>query len=324
MVLNMLSKTSAWGPSLVLTRPRKLAAIAACALVFTLGWNGGVVYKRNSMKRTAAHTALAQAETLARDEAAAKSKAVRALHAAALDDLGNIKRLSEMLEPRLVGEASPARIAKLLRNLVYSRVGWVSQPGVRVEVLDWFDLADSYRKSVLDPTYGHMCAGRSITYLIALRAFGLPARKVGILPSVNNLPEIPRSHASVEVMIGGRWVAEDPTFNISIVDEAGRPTGWVEAAKLLNNGSSVSFPADGFEVVKAYSLENFIEPRGIKFQDLIKYVNTSSYWDGSNRAAGVKFPEDWDGKIQYATGKIVPIFENNSKGILDLLSRSLK
>ena len=85
-----------------------------------------------------------------------------------------------MLEPRLKVGYELSRVSLLLRNLIVREVKYVDDPGIVFSRdYDWSRLADIYQQSLLDPLAAHMCGGHVITYLIALRAFGLVARKIG-------------------------------------------------------------------------------------------------------------------------------------------------
>jgi hypothetical protein len=275
------------------------------ALVFVAGWIGG--FQHRSIEIKWRNAAARQAALVPNPK-----------------DFEDIRLLSERLEPRLKGETSALRKAQLLRNLIYSRVAWSNQPGVRFTGFDWLDLADTFRKSLLDPTYGHMCGGRAIQYLVALRAFGLSARKAAIYPKVVELvnPAMPTSHASVEVLIDGRWVAQDPTFNISLIDNSGTAIGWLEAARLVKIGEKIRFGTDGFPTQANRALDDFTKRNGVSLNDLTVHVNTSPFWDGTKSQNGIKFPLDWDGHLRFTNGHDIPVFENDATGIHDLLAQA--
>ena len=286
-----------------------IAVIALCAATFAVGWKLGHKQKAQKVKQ---------------QMAVEKSVASAVLKQERNKDLDDIRILSEVLEPRLKSEKSQIKIAHLLRNLIYTRVPGLAERGVRFEGYNWLRLGDTYRKSVLDPTYGHMCGGRTIVYLIALRAFDLTARKAGIYPRVAGIAkDMAASHASVEVLIDGRWLAQDPSFNFSLTDRSGRPIGWVEAAKLLKRGETIFHPTDGYAIWGQRSVEHFEGATGRVLRDLIVHVNTSPYWDGTSTQAATKFPEEWDGNLRFSSGRVAAVFSDDSKNIYELLSQPL-
>jgi Transglutaminase-like superfamily len=311
-----------------LVTPKSAALAGLCALFLAAGWIAGFQHKSIIVRAKNAKADFARGElavaTAAKAAKAAEDAIVRPVWTPqTLKDLDDIRLLTERLEPRLVGETSNLRKAQLLRNLVYSRIAWVTDPGVRYTGYKWLDLADAYRKSMLDPTYGHMCAGRSIVYLISLRAFGVPARKVGMVLAAAGLSDAKTlsSHASVEVLVDGQWIAQDPTFNFSLADSDGRAIGWVEAAKIVKDGKDIVHRLDGFDVSSEHSIETYGKQTGLTLKSFLGFVNTSPHWDGTSTRAGIKFPDGWDGHLRFTNGTATPIFANNAKGILHLLSR---
>ncbi|KQW22556.1 hypothetical protein ASC80_04105 [Afipia sp. Root123D2] len=257
-------------------------------------------------------------------------RADRLLQAAALadaaedrSDLKDIRLLSIALEPRLAKERDPLTVSLLLRNLIYTRVVFKEGHKPRVTGYKWDDLDDSYRKTLLDPTCSHYCGGLTIEYLAALKAFGIPARKIGIYPKVNDLPEVADSHASVGSLISGKWIALDPTFNISIKNTNGERIGWLDAGKLANKGMAVSFDADGFKQKQGRSLAAYLAKAGLTFRDLTQYLNTSPYWDGAVAMPATKYPADWDGILHYADGTAFDAVRTDSQAIYTLLAGDL-
>jgi Transglutaminase-like superfamily len=145
-----------------------------------------------------------------------------------------VRSMSIEVEPRLKDEKNPSRIALLLRNAMHWRIPFLRDTK-KLQTYNWMDIGETYRKSLFDSQYGHACGGRAIQYLAALRAFGIPARKVGFLTEVENARNPVDAHATVEVLIDGKWIAMDPHFNFSLADENGELIGWVDAAKRLQN-----------------------------------------------------------------------------------------
>lgn len=235
-------------------------------------------------------------------------------------ELAEIRSLSIRLEPRLATETSQLQIALLLRNLIHQRV--VSKWGTDAKLAPFrfTDLADSYRKSLLDPTYTHACGGLTVEYLTALRAFGIVARKVAMYPAVSDLPDIAISHASVEVLINDEWVASDPTFNASLTDGSGRHIGWFFARDLWRAEETVSITTDGFQVA-SNTLQGYFETTSP--QKMTKYINTSPYWDGQQTVFARKLPNNWDGVLRYKNGNNYDAFKEDASVVYNLLASQL-
>src|SRR3546814_4787010 len=83
-----------------------------------------------------------------------------------------------------------------------------------------------------DKDFGGSCGTLTIVYLALLKSFDIEARYVGMFKEAVNAPDPVISHASVEAFIEGRWIALDPTFNVSIWS-GGERIGWEDARSLV-------------------------------------------------------------------------------------------
>lgn len=282
-------------------------AVAACAFaLFAFGVLIGYQAKKHKVR----------VATAAAERAAILDRPIS-------EDLAEIRSLTIALEPRLKNEDDPLRIALLLRNLMHWRIPFVNGNQVRYEDYNFVDIVTTYKQSLLDPRYGHMCGGRVIEYLVALKAFGLTARKVGMYPDVTNVHGMVNSHASVEILIGEQWIALDPQFNVSIRDEHGNRIGWQEAFDLTHRGKPLITDSDGFGAHPQYSIERYVELTNLRFSDFLKFMNTSPYWDDQNDriAEPTTMPATWDGVIRYAGGAEYPVRDIDSKSIYLLLAK---
>lgn len=229
-----------------------------------------------------------------------KSRRVEA-HARAVSvksDLIEVRDLIVALEPKLREKRDDLQTAILLRNFIHQRIPLWSERGVeKFEDYDFRDIDGTFTKSVLDDRYGHKCGGFVIEYLVALKAFGLTARKVGMYPEVDDLPKVPISHASVGVLIGGKWVAQDPYFNISLRSPSGEALGWFDVAKL---GEAVP-DHDGF-------------PAKQSFEKFLKKVDIASLTRNMNAADNIS-PSNWDGVLRYRDGHTFNVLEADQSGV---------
>src|SRR3546814_10607690 len=108
----------------------------------------------------------------------------------------------------------------------------------------------------------------------------------------SDLPVI--SHASVEAFIEGRWIALDPTFNVSIWS-GGERIGWEDARSLVLAGEPITFESDGRPLLPGRSVYDYPDP----LTETMRYM----IFAPTPRDALRTLPADWDGRIGYANGK---------------------
>jgi transglutaminase-like putative cysteine protease len=285
---------------------KRVATIALSCLL--AGWVGGYQHKRFKVKAQEAVAATLAASAPMQDALARMP-----------DELQDIRAMAILLEPRLKDETDDLRTAILLRNMLYSNIPFYDDPGVRTAPFEWLRLADTFRKSLFDPGYGHKCGGRTIIYLITLRAFGITARLADMYSDVTDLPDIANSHASVEVLIDGEWIAQDATFNISLKNAAGKYIGWVEAAHDLADGKTVTHDTDGFPTFPRRTFEAYSEESGITLNIITRYMLTSPYLLDGETQPPTKTAE-WDGVLHYRNGLRFDALQSASSSIYALLA----
>lgn len=199
-------------------------------------------------------------------------------------ELANVREMILAERPDLA-KADDMTMALTLRDMVYKRVPLKpTAPGFLFS-----DLDRTVYLSLFDDEYGHACGGLTITYMAALKAFGIKARYVGLFQVVDDAPRPVNSHASVEAFIDGRWIAMDPTFNVSI-KQNGRHVGWTEAKADL---TSVSFDSDGYSLLPRRTINEYPVP----VSELIRFM----IFGPSLNTEIVTLPQ-WNGVITYADG----------------------
>jgi hypothetical protein len=129
-----------------------------------------------------------------------------------------MKRIALLVDPALGRARDATELAILLRNHIYQ----VSLYGVNSAGWTANDAYSRYLK-VLTHHEPIICQGLQIVYTDLLHAFGLQARYVSMWAADNF-----NNHASVEVRLGGRWVAMDPTYNVSFIADDGRLLSFAE------------------------------------------------------------------------------------------------
>jgi hypothetical protein len=210
-------------------------------------------------------------------------------------ELENIRRIILHMNPDLVSKKK-MDIAIAIRNMVYSNVPLKPPPAL----FSYVDLDRAVYLELLDSNYGDICGGLTIIYMAALKAFGIRSRYVGLFKEVVNVPDPVVSHATVEVQIDGKWVAEDPTFNFSIFS-GGRRIGWEEARDLVLSGHPITFQSDGYPLLPGRSVYEYPDP----LTEALQFMIFSPIGGEGESLADVKtVPDVWDGKILYSDGRV--------------------
>jgi hypothetical protein len=207
------------------------------------------------------------------------------------DDLAGVRVLAYDLEPRLMDSTDELQTAILLRNLIHQRVPLKST----APDANFTHYRRTFYRSLLDDKYGHICGGLAYNYLLALRAFGIRARYVGIYSQATDAPKPVDSHASVEVFIDERWFVQDPTFNCTLVNEAGVALGWAEVARTIRKGAAIRADTNGYAVAESRTLGNYY----ISLPALCRYVVFGLTTAGQDN---YRWPASWDGLVKYADG----------------------
>lgn len=211
----------------------------------------------------------------------------------AREELPDIRRFVTSLEPGLGSEGTRLETALALRDFVHRRVPLqLAPPGFQ-----FTPLFHAFRATVLDPGVGHICGGLALTYTVALEAFGIPARYVGLHAAAHTTAD---NHASVEFHDGKRWIASDPTFNVSF-RRAGHRLGWEAVRQTLLDGGSIEVRSDGYEVAPGRRLNRYYVPLKRLVAHMVVYADV----DGDGALAAdelLTWPSSWDGSLASASG----------------------
>jgi hypothetical protein len=155
---------------------------------------------------------------------------------------------------------------------------------------DYFNYNDKYSKILNDSltSVHHLCSGLAYIFAIALTSFGIPVRLVCLFDSTESACN---NHATTEVLVNGKWIAADPSFNVMFTDSNGCYLGYTD---LLTTDYRVKqFPTQPGRSLKEYYMP--IEP-------YLNYI----YIQSTNISKEIVYPEKWDAKIDNKTIKVLP------------------
>jgi transglutaminase-like putative cysteine protease len=162
------------------------------------------------------------------------------------------------------------------------------------ELQDW---SGAYKLSQLSRERANACNGKSILYMLALRAFGIRSRIVTLYATATaGIPVW--SHASVDVRVDGKWVALDPTFNVALKAGDGTHLSWTAAVQKLRKGEPVIPDQDGKVLLRGQTLEAYRDRYGGNLQLLAEYALLGPWENGEAESLN----PGWDGKIRYIDG----------------------
>lgn len=210
-----------------------------------------------------------------------------------------IAKMAVAISPKLADEGDKLRIALLLANQVYHHCPMVpTRSGV-----NWMDFNGEYAACVRDRVYGHECQGRANLFLMALKAFGLQGRYIGLWSAVTGLDASTFVHAATEVFIAGKWIGIDPHYNRTLKNSAGQRIGYREAQVILGAGGSVTLDyEDGFVGIPNLTPEHYLENvYQMTFKDLMSYIVTGVSFQSSS-ATPYAMTGTWNGILNYAGG----------------------
>lgn len=165
--------------------------------------------------------------------------------------------------PALKNASSDLEKANLLRNHVFSNTQVNPSPWGGFLTLDDYE---SWKKG--DTPL--LCGGMSVMYLNFLKSFGLEGRYVGFVTDdtfQNNGSN--DTHVATEVKINGKWVLQDPTFNIRW-EHNGNPLGAMEFRNLIQGKVKPESITDGFSIPAKRSLEKY--PIGFDKLSEVMYI----------------------------------------------------
>ena len=205
-------------------------------------------------------------------------------------ELVNVRELLLGSLPGLEG-AEPLDQALEVNRLLHESIPLSKGRGVDFEDFDhtmW---------SAITGRQGHLCQGLSFIYMTALKSLGIESRFVGMYQDAQDAPSPVTSHASVDVLVDGQWIALDPTYNMSIRDATGQMIGWATARQRYLAGRPVFFTDEGGMSGRTF-IENYGSPEA--------FVGVFSFMAlGPSVSVDAEIlPADWDGVIHYEQGRV--------------------
>jgi hypothetical protein len=158
--------------------------------------------------------------------------------------LADLKQLLVLIDPTLATTTDPMTLAIRLRNDIHQEVPIGSNS------IKWQG-AGAYGRFLLTVVLQQepvICGGWQILYTDMCQAFGLQARYVDLWASDNF-----NNHASVEVQINGKWIAMDPTYNVSFIGTDGSHLSFAD----IQAGVPFTITRDGYTSRPAALIENY-------------------------------------------------------------------
>jgi hypothetical protein len=172
-----------------------------------------------------------------------------------------LKQVALAVDPALASVTDPTTLAIMLRNDAHNGV----RIGVTSSRWESNDAYERFVQAVLTQQEPLICGGEQILYVDLLQAFGLQGRYVDLFANDINH----NTHATVEVMLGGKWVVMDPTFNVSFVGPNGQHLSYAD----LQAGVPYTISRDGMVSRPLLIIENY--PITLQqFLNRITYVAT--------------------------------------------------
>lgn len=172
-----------------------------------------------------------------------------------------IKTYVEQKLPEVNQADDTAHRAFLLRDYLFRSVP-VQKTALYA---NFFNLWENFIFSVSEEDYGHICGGLSVTYATVLKAFGIANRHVAMFTT----PTFPYdSHSTVEIWDGQKWIASDPSFNVSFLDKSGDYLSYAELRELTQNGETYFRTSNGFNIPPERDIANYY----ITLKELMNYT----------------------------------------------------
>lgn len=134
-----------------------------------------------------------------------------------------------------LGELRGRDLVRAIEEIANREITIGSSPGNLED-----DLYGVYSDAVVKKSTSYSCQGVALIFRTMLSAFGIRNRAVLFYATVEQLPnEVINSHASVDVLLDGRWEAIDPTFDFHLVGGSGHRLDWLSAYNRLKEGLDV-------------------------------------------------------------------------------------
>lgn len=148
------------------------------------------------------------------------------------------------------------------------------------------------------------CQGFAFINQLAHESFGIPTRTIDMF-AVMDSGQV-QSHVSLEVLIGGEWIASDSTYNISYV-AGDRYLNYEEVRRMCKTGITATLTSEGYAIHPALQPQfNSYYPsceHNPKIFDFL-VMNPAVIHDGVvERIIPAKsLPEEWDREIDFGDG----------------------
>lgn len=168
----------------------------------------------------------------------------------------------------------------------------VSLKNSRVD-FPWHQPFMGFFNSITNQEYGHICGGMAWMLITGLESVGLPARYVGLFSGTDESIKNYANHASVEVWIDGKFMAIDPTFNVTFTDSKGKFVSWIEIAELNKKNEKFNI-LRGKTIFKGRDLLEYHVP----IRQVLNFVAVQPLRVDGSEFDAIFFPTDWTGIIK--------------------------
>jgi hypothetical protein len=136
-------------------------------------------------------------------------------------------------------------------------------------------------KLIVSGRLPQLCTGMALTYIGLLQSFGIPARLVNVasreavnlikFPEPNSKKSID-THSIVEVFLDGRWIIQDPTFNIQW-ELDGKALNVLELREAFLSKKNPIPVSNDRKIFRGRSVQRYYIP----YQDLLAYIDISEF-----------------------------------------------
>lgn len=209
--------------------------------------------------------------------------------------------------PQIADYQDEARMALYLLALVTNRVRCAGP----TPDIDFENVMALVHDAVVSRVASHTCGGMTIIYLILARAFGLKARFVGMFDAVEDIGPDNESHCACDVLIGGRWHAMEPTYNVSFQTQRGQPLGWRQVRSAMERGVQVLVQPGLGGSLNRTQFNNHQQ----KLSALTRYMYIAACGDMTRESW-----LGWKGQLSYASGARFDYRKQVHSGIYRLLA----
>lgn len=182
-----------------------------------------------------------------------------------------------------------------LRDAIYHNTAYVNIDQGYGPADNWTLHAEMFHRAV-NTDEGFACGGRALLFLTLLQELGIEARYVGMFEQVIDHDLAPRSHASVDLKIDGRWQAFDPHYNVSFIDPATRGSlGWQDIHARVQSSLPVQVTTEGYNQDHFLNTDHMTTYYAV--DQVCQYMVLGPSFNETPALLG-----NWDGKLRYTSG----------------------